>query len=254
MKEKIINNYLLLTKQSDFSKSLGKYFFERLQLFLCVNFLEKEYPTILFINNLNKINELTSNEDINGFRALYLDDHNIILFHSEKYKINSDVFRFDKYKIQEELDSNLNGYKYIIPLSDIYHELIHRVQHQYTNTYNYTDFIEATDEILTFILTGQLHGVEYYKESIAFWNFGRKFLKLKLPEFYIFLVNSIVNPNFNEFYLLSNKRFINLLSRKYNGNISTFYNNFKNDFGKLEMKDIFIKDLIRLHNLIFYKF
>lgn len=254
MKQTILNSYLLLNKQSDFTQSLGKYFFERLQLFLCTNFLEKDYPNILFINNLTKINELTSNENIDSFRAMFIEEPNVILFHSEKYKINSEVFRFDKEKIQEKINYQLNGYKFVIPLSDIYHELIHKVQHEYTNTYDHIDFVEATDEIMVFILTGQNHGIDYYKESIAFWNFGRKFLKLKLQEFYIFLVNSIINPNFNEFYLLNNKKFINLLSRKYNGNIGTFYNNFKNDFGKLEMKDIFIKDLLKLHNLIFYKF
>ena len=254
MKQTILNSYLLLNKQSDFTQSLGKYFFERLQLFLCTNFLEKEYPDILFTNNLTKINELTNNEDINFFRAMYLEEPNVILFHSEKYKINSEVFRFDKEKIQEEINYQLNGYKFVIPLSDIYHEFVHRIQYQFSNNYDYLAFIEATDEIMTFILTNQLYGVDYYKESIAFWNFGRKFLKLKLQEFYIFLVNAIINPNFNEFYLLNNKKFINLLSRKYNGNISVFFNNFKNDFGNMELREYFIKDLTKLHNLIFYKF
>jgi len=254
LKQTISNNYLLIHKQSEFSQALGKYFFERLQLFLCTNFVEKEYPTILFINNISKINELTKDEDINSFRAMYLEESNVILFHSEKYNIKSEIFRFDKSAVQEEISYQLTGYKFVVPLSDIYHEFVHRIQYQFSSNYDYVDFIEATDEIMTFILTHQLFGVDYFKESIAFWNFGRKFLKLRLQEFYVFLINAIINPNFNEFYLLNNKKFINLLSRKYNGNISSFFNNFKNDFGDMELKESFIKDLTKLHNLIFYKF
>ena len=47
---------------------------------------------------------------------------------------------------------------------------------------------------------------------------------------------------------------IKIIGNKYNGNIDTFFNNIKKDFGKKEFESEMMRDLNRLHNLIFYKY
>ena len=150
--KKIVNNYLLMDNQRDFNNTLMKYFYERLQLFLCVDGVKE--PDLLFTKDENKIRQYYTDSVL--CRAFYDDDHEIIVFNGNRYDRKSKEFTIDI----SDLDTvALNGFRYCISLSDIYHEMIHRFQ----NYYNYdlyqqsnTDFIEATDEIFTFILTGQL--------------------------------------------------------------------------------------------------
>lgn len=250
----IINNYLLLHKQSDFTNKLLHYFFQRLQLFLCVNFDSSLYPSVIFTNNKEKINYYYQ-ENIDSIMAFYDEETNTVVFTADRFKKISSEFQYGNIIENIKLDigeDNYKNYNYIIPLSDLYHELIHSVQYHYTS-YEYLDFVEGSDEIFTYLITGQSN-ILYLKESIALWNLGRKILNLKLNDFYLFIRDSIVNNNFNYEHLLSSRKFINLISSDYKGSIKSFFNNLKNDFGDLSLKDEFFKDLNKLHNLIFYKF
>jgi len=245
----IKNNYLFFNKQKEFNRKLFRYFYERLHLFLCTGVYTKEIeiPELVFTSNKEKIKSYISSNDIN-FRALYDDTTNTILFNSDRYLYTSETFQFNK----DELKDEIKSFRYIIPLSDIYHEQIHSIQYHYTE-YLYDDFVEGTDELFTYIITGQMN-IDYMKESISIWYLSRKILNMNLIDFYIFLRNSIVDYNFNKNYLLINKKIVKILGKEYNGNISIFYNNLKKDFGKIEYKDEMMKELNKLHNLIFYKY
>src|ERR1017187_5849757 len=124
---KISECYLFLNKQSDFTNSLLKCFYERLCIFSCLDL--DSAPKVILTSNQSKITELYGDEDKTNYgRAFYDDRSNIVVFNARRYDSKSDVFFLkSKYDDIKALDENLAQYKYVIPLSDVYHELIHSV-------------------------------------------------------------------------------------------------------------------------------
>src|ERR1035441_10026652 len=125
MKE-IKNNYLIFSKQNEFNTIVLKYFYERVQLFLCrVGY--KEPPKLLFTSKEHKIREHIQDEIL--CRAFYNEDNDVIVFNANRYNWKSDEFNFNREEILANLElDKIGNYKYIMPLSDIYHEVIHYFQ------------------------------------------------------------------------------------------------------------------------------
>ena len=259
---KIINNYLLLTKRDEFNTDFQKYFYQRLGIFLCLDL--KEPPKLLFTSNLTQIGEVYGKElDYYG-SAFYAEDKNTTVFYTPKFDVKDSKFRYKKRlaQIREDTaeglkDSGLrfSQFRYIIPLSDIYHELVHAIQYQY-GQYIYDDLLEGTNEIITYVITGQWN-MEYIKESFSLWYVYKYELKAATNQFYSFIRNCIVSKDFDSRYFLSNTNFINTLSEYYKGKMEHFLYRYKIDYHNEYYDDYkaeFEKDLNYIHNLIFYKY
>jgi hypothetical protein len=259
---KIINNYLLLTRTNEFTADFQKYFYQRLGIFLCLDL--KESPDLLFTSNLTKISEAYGKELSYYGSAFYTEDKNMTVFYVPKFDIKDTRFRYKK-KLENirddtreglrELGLNFSQFRYIIPLSDIYHELVHAIQYQY-GQYIYDDLLEATNEIITYVITGQWN-IEYIKESFSLWYVYKYELKASTSQFYSFIRNCIVSKDFDSRYFLSNANFINMLSEYYKGKMEHFLYRYKIDYYNEYYDDYseeFEKDLNYIHNLIFYKY
>ena len=257
---KIIENHLLFTRRSDFTTEFQKYFYQRLGVFLSLDL--NNPPKLLFTSNLNKIGEI--NGEILDYygSAFYSEDNNTIVFYSPKWDSKSETFRYSMSDIKEDLQDGLkeqnlklSTFRYIIPLSDVYHELIHTIQYQF-GQYEYTDLLEGTNEIMTYFITGQWN-IEYIKEAFSLWYIAKYELKLTRDQIYSFVRNCIVKKDFDKRYFLSNISFINTLSKYYKGNMKYFLSRFKIDYYH-EYYDNnradFEKELEYIHNLIFYKY
>jgi hypothetical protein len=250
--KKISENYLFINKQSDFTNSLLKYFYQRLGIFLCLD-LDKS-PTVIFTSNENKIAELYDDDtETNYGRAFYDETTNLVVFDARRYDKKSETFLlYNEYETIKHLNGNVSQYKYIIPLSDVYHELIHSVQYKY-GLYNSTDMLEATDELLTYFITGQ-YNIDYKKATLSLWYVAKHVLKINKNRFYVFIRDSIVDPNFSAGYYMINKRFVRMLAKNYNGDFKKFMNRFKIDFYYPELEEEFTLDIQYIHDLIFYKY
>lgn len=253
MSKVIYNNYLYLSNIRDFNNNTLKNIFNRLLLF--VQPIKKvKCPKIIFTSNWD-IQNKHYGEELNVYPlAWYDEDTNVVLFNAEKYRFNSDIFEYGKGKysgIYEEIIQYEKNYKYVIPLSDIYHELVHAIQYQ-SGVYRHTDFIEGADEILTYIITSHFN-ILYINEAIAIWYISRKVLKMNLFQFYRFVTDSIVDKDFFKKHLLLNKNFINLLSRNYNGDIDSFFKDIKS-FGKIKYEIEFLRDIEKINSIMFYRF
>ncbi len=257
---KIIKNYLLFTKQTDFNTDFQRYFYQRLGIFLSLDL--NNPPNLVFTSNLNKIAKI-SGEILDYYgSAFYSEDNNTVVFYTPKWDTKSENFRYNineiKDEIKDEMEDNhlkLSSFRYIIPLSDIYHELIHSIQYQF-GQYEYDDLLEGTNEIMTYIITGQWN-IEYIKESFGLWYIAKYELKLTRDQLYTFIRNCITKKDFDKRYFLSNINFINTLSKYYKGNIKYFLQRFKHDYYSSYYTDYqieFEKDLEFIHNLIFYKY
>lgn len=249
----IYNNYLYLNNTRDFNNTTLKNIFNRLLLF--IQPIKKiKCPDVIFTSNWDIQNKYYGEKlDVYPL-AWYDEDNNVVLFNAEKYRFNSDIFEYGKNKYSEIYDDIIKyegNYKYVIPLSDAYHELVHSVQFQ-SGIYQYTDLIEGADEILTFIITSHFN-ILYIKEAIALWYISRKLLKMDLGHFYRFITDSVVDKDFFKKHLLLNKNFINLLSKKYNGNIDSFFKDIKS-FGDMKYESDFRKDINKINNIMFYRF
>lgn len=249
----IDESYLMLSKISEFSPRLKKYFYNRLQLFL--NISDSNVPGLVFTTRdaiLLKYRREIEIKDHEYARAFYNDKSHITVFDAKRYKYKTDM----SFVVPSEIPSlhTIYDFKYIIPISDIYHEMIHHIQYTYLDTtYDYNDFIEACADIYAYIITGQWN-IDYTNESIGFWYICTKILKCNDVQFYVLLRNAIIDENFAQTYLLSNKNFVKLLAKKYNGTISQFFHNFKKDFGDRTYEEEFYQFSKRIHNLIFYKY
>lgn len=250
---KIDNNYLYLTKQKDFNSKLLKYFYERVCIFLCSD--THESPKVIFTSNAKKIEMIYNDSEVtikNLPRAFYSDTDNSIIFYADRYNVQKEIYGFD-------ISDAEKGYKYVIPLSDIYHELIHCIQFQnqeknYMNML-YVDFIESTDEMFTYFITGQ-YNIEhsYYRSVLSLWYIARMILKLPSTKLYNFIRDCIVDKDFVNRYFLSNKNFLKILGKQYNGDINKFIGRFKLDFFDEDYNEQFNKEIKYIHNLIFYKY
>lgn len=258
---KIVNNYLLFTKRNEFNTEFQKYFYQRLGIFLCLDL--KDSPKLIFTSNLNKITEAYG-DDKNYGSAFYSDGINTVVFYTPKFDTKDELFRYANKLdvIQEETEEDLsdrglklNQFRYIIPLSDIYHELIHAIQYQY-GQYKYDDLLEGTNEIMTYFITGHWN-IEYIKESFSLWFVYKYELKQQRDQIYSFIRNCIVTKDFDKRYFLSNSNFINMLSKHYKGKMKYFLKRYKFDYYNeyySDYKEEFEKDLGYIHNLIFYKY
>jgi len=259
---KIVENYLLFTKRNEFNTDFQKYFYQRLGIFLCLDL--KESPKLLFTSNINKIVEVYGNFENDRASAFYSEDVNTVVFYVPKFDTKDELFRyanrFDEIvdETKEELEDKglkLNQFRYIIPLSDIYHELIHAIQFQY-GQYKYDDLLEGTNEIMTYFITGHWN-IEYVKESFSLWFIYKYELKQQRDAIYSFIRNCIVTSDFDKRYFLSNANFINMLSKNYKGKMKYFLQRYKFDYYNSYYSDYkveFEKDLEYIHNLIFYKY
>lgn len=250
--KKISENYLFINKQSDFTSALLKYFYQRLGIFLCLD-LDKS-PTVIFTSNENKIAHLYNDDmETNYGRAFYDEETNVVVFDARRYdKKSKEFLLLDAYETIKNLNGNVAQYKYIIPLSDVYHELIHSVQYQY-GLYASTDMVEATDELLTYFITGQ-YNIDYKKATLSLWYITKYILKINRNRFYVFIRDSIVDSNFAAEYYMTNKRFVKILAKHYNGDFKKFIDRFKIDFYCPECEDEFVADIKYIHDLIFYKY
>lgn len=253
MSKVIYNNYLYLTNTREFNNGTLKNIFNRLLLFIQPT-KKIKCPKIVFTPN-NTVLESYYDESMDVYPLAWYDEEtNTVVGNANKYWINSDMFEYGKNKyskIYDEIIEYKGKYKYVIPLSDIYHELVHSVQYQ-SGIYQYTNLIEGADEILTFIITSHLN-ISYIQESIAIWYIARKVLKMDVGQFYRFVTDSIVDEDFFKKHLLLNKNFINLLSKDYNGNIDSFFKNIKS-YGDMEYKEEFLRDINKINNIMFYRF
>ena len=246
---------------SDFDSGLIKYFTDRLSIFLCIDL--NEIPDVMFTNSEKKIIKQYAGEESGEYsgltkttRAFYDEIDNIIVFDARKYDKNHDHFFLDSEEVTDKIDSKyFKQYKYIIPISDIYHELTHFFQDKLvTEKYDdcrYTDIIEASDEIYTYFLTGQM--IDYEKQALSLWYLSKYELKLKGMKFYMFIRGIIVNPRWEQDYILNNKDMIKMLAEQYDGKLENFIARLKIDMYYKELVDEFYKDIDEIHNLIFYK-
>ncbi len=250
--KKISECYLFLNKQSDFTNSLLKYFYERLCIFSCLDL--DASPKVVFTSKENKIAELYDDENTTNYgRAFYDDSNNIVVFDARRYDTKSDTFYLKhSYDDIKALNGSLAQYKYVLPLSDVYHELVHAIQYQY-GVYDSTDMVEATDELFTYFITGQ-YSSDYRKATMSLWYIAKYILKVKKNRLYVFIRDSIVDPNFFNSYYMANKKFVKILAKKYDGDFKKFADRFKIDFYHPECEEEFVSDIERIHNLIFYKY
>lgn len=250
--KKITENYLFLTKQSDFSSKLLAYFYRRLGIFLCLDL--DTPPTVIFTSNEYKIAELYDDDNATDYgRAFYDETTNVVVFNANRYDKKNDKFYIKtEYEKLLSINGNLSHFKYIIPLSDVYHELIHSVQYQY-GVYESNDMVEATDELLSYFITGQ-YNIDYIKATMALWYIAKHELGLNRNRLYVFIRDSIVDSEFSSRYYMNNKKFVKILAKKYNGDFKKFTDRFKIDFYYDECFDEFKSDIQYIHNLIFYKY
>ena len=248
--KKISDSYLFLNKQSDFTNHQLKRFYERLCIFSCLDL--DASPKVIFTSNENKIAELYDDENTTNYgRAFYDESTNTIVFDARRYDKKSETFFLkNKYEDIKSLNGNVIQYKYIVPLSDIYHELIHSIQYQY-GVYESTDMVEATDELFTYFVTGQ-YSSDYRKPTMALWYIAKYILKVKNNRLYVFIRDSIVDPNFVNSYYMKNKKFVKILTKNYDGDFKKFSDRFKIDFYHIECEEEFISDIEYIHKLIFY--
>lgn len=246
---------MYMSRTSEFTNTMLRHIFERLLLFVKPS-KKLMCPKILFTADLDDL-EISYGEQLPYSKyplAWYDEDANVTAFNANKYDIKSNIFEYKKKQYDDFYDEIFEydkKFRYVIPLNDIYHELIHGIQFQCGN-YTYTDFIEGADDILTYIITSHCN-IGYMRESTAIWYIARKVLKMNLLEFYHFVLDCVVNKDFHKKHLLLNKNFINLLSKKYNGNIDSFFKDIKS-FGKLKYEEEFLKDMRKINNLMFYRF
>jgi hypothetical protein len=95
--------------------------------------------------------------------------------------------------------------------------------------------------------------IDYERQSVALWYLSKYYLKLRGMKFYMFIRDIIVNPNWEQNYILNNKEMIKMLADDYDGNIINLINRIKIDFYRKDLIEEFYKDIDEIHKLIFYK-
>lgn len=243
MKE-IYENYLLISNQKEVNVKTIDGFWQRLNMFLACNV--GECPSVVFTSDEAKWLKHSEGERA---RCFYDEVTGSLVFWANNYLFNS------KY-VKEDVPTKIikyakdRGYNYVIPLTDIYHEMVHHVQYV-TGDWLKDDLLEATAEHTTFMITGQKSD-EYIEQSVALWYIARKILKLKSWEFYIFIRDAVVDANFYKEYF-DNPKFIKMLADENGGSIEKFFANMTSKYGKYKLKNTMLRDLRKIHNLLFYK-
>lgn len=256
----IYENYVLLSKISDFNNRLIHHFINRLSIFLCVDL--NIYPKVIITNSIKTFENLYLGYRIDevpkspSCRAFFNEDNDSMVFNGNAYNRTNESFFIDIEKLKTDIDKKyIHKYKYIIPIADIYHESIHFFQNKlvpekYMN-WSCDDIIEASCDMYMYFLTGR--DLDYEPEAMSLWYLSKYELNLKDMKFYMFIRDLIVDPNWEYKYLLNNKHIINVLSKYYKGDILELLKNIRTDFYYESLKDEFYKDMNNVHNLIFYK-
>jgi len=241
----IRNNWIFFTKRTDIGQKTIQPLWEKLSIFLALNV--DKCPNIVF----------TSKRDIwkkhkgEAGRAFYDEKTNSIVYWLPKYEINK---KFVKENIEELGDTEEyieQNFKYAIPISDIYHEMIHHVQYV-LGDWLYNDLLEASAEHATFFLTGQEIN-DYIEERIALWYIGRKMLKLKPWQFGIFIRDCIVDSNFYKEYFSDDPTFVKILASEFGGSVERLFTTMKQRLGRKRWYYIMMRDLRKIHFKYFIK-
>lgn len=245
---KIEDNLLLFDHTKELNTKIIRYFFNRLKLFLLV---ETDIPSPSIIFSANRTIRAKYNEKAANCLGFYDEHTSTIILNAEKYNTKSKIFRYETAPIfNKDLHS---GYKYFVPISDIYHELIHHFQF-HLGSYQYDSLLEASADILMYVLTGQ-NNLEYIEETTAIWYIGRKLLKYSLTSFYNFVVFIINNKDdILQQRFSNNKEILKIVVKKYNSDWSLFFKNLHKEYGNEKNLETMKKELSVLHNLIFYKY
>lgn len=242
----MIDNWIFLSSKTELDLELIKPFWERLSMFLAINV--GGCPDIVFTadNDLwkKKYDGLRS-------RAFYNEDVSKMIFWSPSYLKHRKLIKNNLPHSLTDI-ANENNYKYIIPANDVIHEMIHHIQFV-LGDWLYDDLLEGSAEISTFLITGQdiiseTGFNEYVHEEIALWNIGRKLLKLKPWEFYIFIRDCIVDPNFYKEYFSDDPNFVKILANDYGGSVDRLLNTMTKKLGKINLHQLMTKDLKKIHN------
>jgi len=242
--KQIYENHLLVSNQKDVSVKTIDPFWQRLNMFLACNV--GECPSVVFTSDQTKWLKHSEGERA---RCFYDELTYTLVFWANNYLCDSK-------NIQEYVSSKIiqyardNGYTYIIPLTDIYHEMVHHVQY-ITGDWLKDDLLEATAEHCTYMITAQ-NSDEYIEQSVALWYIARKILKLKNWEFYIFIRDAIVDANFYKEYF-DDPKFIKMIADENSGSIDKFFANMTLKYGKRKLKASMVRDLKKIHNLLFYR-
>jgi hypothetical protein len=246
----ITNNLLLFNRLGELNNKLIMYFFNRIKLFLVA---DTDVPSIkiVFTGNKSVINKYYAGEQGSDCLGFYDHKSNTIVLNAELYQINSKHFR---YANREFFNKDVySEYKYFVPISDLYHELVHHFQF-HLGSYKYDSLLEGSADLFMHILTGQ-NNIDYELESTAIWYVGRKVLKYNLTNFYNFVVSIINNEDDTlQQRFSNNKSIIKTVANKYNGDWQLFFKNLHKEYGNRENLENMKKELIELHNLIFYKY
>lgn len=235
----ITDNYLLFDTQKEFNQQMLTYFYKRLCMFLAI--APKKSPELIF-------GKIDNTDD--PCSAYFDEEKNTVGFDASRYDFRLDSFRYD----QNELILSLphNKIKYIIPLSDIYHELIHKIQFD-QGIYEYNGLVEATADLYVYILTGQWN-IEYMKEAMSLWYLLRHILKISRDNFYIYLRALIVNDKSLLEQMYTKPTFVKEVAKVYDGHQNKLWNEFKNNYYFPKKEAEFKKELDRLHSIIFYSY
>jgi len=242
----ILDNWIFITHKKDINLQLIKPFWQRLSMFLTLN-----------VGSSPKIKATDDREtwlkwEGTSGRSFYNEDISTILFWLPSYQIPG-----SGKTIKENLDDKLlnyaieNNYKYAIPVTDVYHEMIHHIQFV-LGDWLYDDLLEASAEHATHLITSQDIG-DYAEEKIALWYIGRKMLKLKPWEFYIFIRDCIVDSEFYRDYFFENTIFVKTLANEYGGSVEKLFMTMKQKLGKKKWKAMMNRDLKKIHTQLFYR-
>jgi len=240
----IYENCILVSNQKEVSVKAVQQFWHRLCMFLCYN--AGDCPKVVFTSDDAKWQKHSEGERA---RCFYDEQTASIVFWAYKFLIdNKYIKEYVPAKVIKYAQEH--GYTYIIPLTDIYHEMVHHVQY-ILGDWLYDDLLEATAEHITYIITAQ-NSEDYIEESVAMWYVAKNVLKLKPWQLYIFIRDAIVDPDFYKEYF-DNPTFVKFIAEEYGGSIDKFWNTFTAKFGKPKYKSAMIKDLKKIHNQLFYR-
>lgn len=245
MKE-IIDNWIFITHKKDINIRLIIPFWERLSMFLALN--SGDCPKLVFTSK----RDIWKQHEGDIGRSFYDEDTQSMIFWLPKYEINKKFVRDNLTdSITKQLGDRINEFAYAIPVGDIYHEMIHGVQYV-LGDWLYDDLLEASAEHACFLITGQDID-DYIEERIALWYIGRKMLKLKPWQFYIFIRDCIVDSHFYKEYFFDDHEFVKILANEYGGSVERLFMTMKQKLGKKKWYKMMLRDMKKIHTQIFYK-
>jgi len=244
------HDYIFTTNQKDLNvRSIGP-FWQKLCMLLEYNV--GECPKVIFTSDNSIWSKYAGVEKHRDTSAFYDENKKAIVFWADHYYIDSKYFDGrDVISKQAYEFANEYNYNYIIPINYIYHEMIHHIQF-ILGDWLYDDLLEATAEIFTYFLTNQEFD-DYVEEKVSFWYVGRKILKLKPWEFFIFIRDSIVDNMFYKEYFYDDPKVVRLLADEYSGSIEKLFYNMKTKLGKKKHYSIMKRDLRKIYKHIFYQ-